>query len=391
MDPPPFSSILHNWTDATVAASELAVFCQFVDLSDLKVFFQNQIDKMDAASTRTAYYGVSSINNILSSDVMQIILSFGHSNQNRSVCKQWNRINIQNEKNMLQTMYRSAMERYPMPFAPKSDTWVLHPNRPSLHAIQIEKKMGFKGPLSAKSLYENALVGLKPGDRVLVHHGEYTLPVADINPCLPPNLTQRVHLVGLTPRSRERARISLDHTAGELYRGQYTFDRLCVAMPLSGMRVLGSLTMRYCNVETSKVSTGITADNGGSLEIRNCKLIGGNTEAVRVGPKANTVNISKTVFKRFAQGIVIGSADDGEISDLLRISITDNVFEEIAGPPVSELGRSGQDPLIVGTDRCYLAGNTCVEPSAYDPNKPTIQPTALTAPRTPVTPDSDFD
>lgn len=77
--------------------------------------------------------------------IMRHILSFGHCNHNRTVCKEWNCLNKQNEENMLWKMYQSITdENQKIEYIPRN-TWVLHATRPKLHAI--EKQLGFYGPL----------------------------------------------------------------------------------------------------------------------------------------------------------------------------------------------------------------------------------------------------
>ena len=368
MDSSPFTSALYELTDEKSTASDLSVFCQFLQLSDLRIFIQQQIDNMSVSAARMAYYRLLSINRVLPNDVVQHILSFGHCNQNRDVCKQWNCLNIQNEKNMLQKMYRSMMERYPKSFAPDSNTWVMYPGRPSLHPIEIE--MGLKGPLAPEMVNDDVM---KPGDRVLVHDGKYIFES---------HLTSSkmlVHFIGLSPWSRERTVITLGRAT---YCEQYLFDNLCVHMSCRdiGMEINQKLMIQNCTI---KLKRSLDVEQGGSLKMKDCHLIldrdpmgyhsGG--DAIHVVPSANEVNISGTTFQGFRRGVVIRGEYDVQEKDLnfVRISITNNNFDGITGYPVSRRAQpreNDQDAAVaaIHAEKCHLDGNVDVESSEYDPN-----------------------
>ena len=369
MDRSAFTSALHELTDERSTASDLSVFCQVVQLSNLRAFIQQQIDNMSVSTARAAYYRLLSINRVLPVDLVQHILSFGHCNQNRTVCKQWNCLNIQNEKNMLQTMYRSVMARYPTSFASDSNTWIMHSRRPSLHPI--EKEMGFKGPMTPDMIKDDVIT---PGDRVLVHDGNYNF-YSSLK-----SAKMAVYFIGLSPWSKERSVITLKTGT---YCGQYSFDNLCLITSLhSGVKVHRKLMIRNCTI---KVKGCLSIEQGGSLKIKDSDFISDRTgycsgeDAILVVPSANEVNISESKFQGFESCVVIHGTYDVQERDLdfVRISITNNIFAEIRGFPVSASAVSeenDQNGAIVANhaDKCHLDGNTNVGSSC--PGIPVCDP-----------------
>ena len=70
------------------------------------------------------------INEVLPEDLIQHVLSFGHCNQNRTVCPEWNRLNIKNEQNVVRKLNHGQSLR------PNQKIWIMHATRPKLTAME---------------------------------------------------------------------------------------------------------------------------------------------------------------------------------------------------------------------------------------------------------------
>ena len=132
---------------------------EYIQLNDLQRFLISKVNELDIMTARMAYRDALPINEVLPSDVMQHVLSFGHLNRNRTVCQQWNRLNQQNEEKMLRAMYNAVDERNLESLGRKGQTWIIHPKRRTLHPLEIRR--GYRGPVrnpsrvpkSANSIY----------------------------------------------------------------------------------------------------------------------------------------------------------------------------------------------------------------------------------------------
>ena len=109
----------------------------FITLEDLQRFLLDKVNKMDNITAHMAHCDALPINEVLPEDVMRHVLSFGHLNQNRTVCRQWNRLNKQNEETTLRAMYNALDNRNLESLGSAVQTWIVHPTRPTLNPLEI--------------------------------------------------------------------------------------------------------------------------------------------------------------------------------------------------------------------------------------------------------------
>ena len=351
---------LHEQADLATIPSHLFPLLNQIKLSDLQHFLHHQIDNMDARKVNAVYHHSLSIKDIFPTDVMQHILSFGHSNRNRAVCKQWNCLNIQNERNMLRAMYQTLITQDPG-IMKKHTYWVLHPKRPKLHPIEIA--LGYKGPL--RSIRCVALA-CQPGDRVLVHPGYYS-DDSDYQYAFHINL----HFIGVGSNSDEQCSIALSR---EVSFGLTTFTNLHIIGD-NGIHIMGAdskVMFRQCNIDLATLP--LMVGNDARIGVRGCTLRKGDRSdardesircAIGICPSAKRVCIDSNKFINFGRCIEISSAYDTD--KLARIIIVDNVFVNSSCKPVVERtdGYEVPEPLMVGSERLTLRGNRCQPQTSF--------------------------
>ena len=175
-------------TDAVSTIGDLLPFVNQASdaaFEEIKSAIRCDIDKMSLEKTNHIFYHLLSIHTVFPGDLMQHILSFGHCNHHRDVCKRWNALNTQNETNMLCSMYESVNSQYPE--TANTNTWIMHAQRPHLHDVEVRR--GYQGPLGHLSDAEECC---QPGDRILVHEGTYWY--SDVN-------VADIHFIGVTNKS----------------------------------------------------------------------------------------------------------------------------------------------------------------------------------------------
>lgn len=148
--------------------SELLRILEFIKISDLQSFLYDKINEMDIKRARNLHHQVVPMSDVLSDDVIQRILSFGHCNQNRTVCQRWNRLNEQNEENTFRAIYEAVDDLNLDPVAPGILTWIVHPTRREWVLYPFEARRGFQGPV--RGIVD---VPQHVSSRVLVHPGSY--------------------------------------------------------------------------------------------------------------------------------------------------------------------------------------------------------------------------
>ena len=393
MEPSEFGSALHNFVSETSASVHLFKLLMLVDIEDLKAFAHQQIDKMGDNTLRNAHHTALSMNHILSSDVVQHILSFGsfwEKIHNRSVCKQWNRLYKLNEENKLRIAYQRIRNQYPEPLPPGNKTWVLHHVRRHLHPI--EQRLDLHGPL--RNL-DDIVHRCKSGDRVLIHEA---ITVSDekvlYGACT--EIGEDIHFIGLFPKYGQCQMAWFNSCLGNVILDNLSVDCMCIQIgsdyvakkPKGNMN--SRLTMRNCKIECDKrdeESAAIYVRKGSSLTMKQCNIWQKEKQyswrkeqpipiGIEISPFAKEVNIDRSSIKRFDRAIVIercpaaGSEQDASV----KITIKHTAFEEISEYAVAKRIHSSvwaydhddmagfiapcQETKLQGTVHCILNGNT---------------------------------
>ena len=156
-------SILRN-VDEACSVIDLLPILQSLPLSVVKQFVNQQMQQATSKRISSIYHDVISIDDILPSDVMQHILSFDGFYHPKAVNKQWKELCDMNEKNEMSRLYSSI----PLSVIQSSSTYVIHPKRKHLTALEIER--GYKGPMNIEYAFE---CGFSDGDTLLFHDGTH--------------------------------------------------------------------------------------------------------------------------------------------------------------------------------------------------------------------------
>ena len=359
-----------NYIDAAESADLLFAMMNHMDLSNLQRFLRDEIKQMKPEAIDTLYHRALPINDILSNDVMQHILSFGNCNQNRTVCQQWNRLNQQNEDNMIRENCR-LMERFSSKSnlsAPKDmKQWIVHQKRPHLH--QTERRMGFLGPkhklFSRSRLFSEGVIdrGNIQSARIMLYPGNSPYRLMNIWPkkdCV-------IHLIGPHQRCRMDSpesitvlkELRMDNLDITFSRGSHFYHEYSFIIEQGS-----KLILRHC---TLRLKGSIYLKGGSSLEITDCCLYGNtdsSDDAICISPMADQANIARNTFRDFSHGIKIFRGQNESIEHSVKVQVTDNVFENCWQHPIIQVLR--QDEMRQQSDCCILKGNRRISENSHD-------------------------
>ena len=347
------SAILHH-VDAASALSELCGILNHVKLSNLQSFLREEINQMNTESITTIYHRFLPINQIVSSDVMQHILSFGNCNQNRTVCQQWNRLNQQNEDNTVRRNCELVERFCPSQSSakPGTKTWIVHPMRRHLHPM--EKRMGFSGP--ARNLGEVIRMEYKSRSRTTV-----LLYPANRSHQLKAYPGFFLHLIGV----HERCRVHLCES-NRIYDHELRIHNLEISSVKAtsvpsyqghSFRIqLGSkVVLSHCTVN---LHGSIYVESGSSLEITDCRLSGkSKSDAIYISPSATRVKIARNTFKDFNHAVKVERGQTASVLQTVKIEITDNEFENCSEHPIVQEIRNNEYDMDQSNNCCILKGN----------------------------------
>lgn len=235
---------------------------QRIKLDTLRNCLIEEIDQMDDEIARVVHYNALSINHVIPEDVMRQILSFGDLNglnQNKIVCKQWNRLNEQNEMRMLRKMYQDVDDRNLEPLGPDGQIWVIHPTRPELHPVEI--KRGYRGPLRCPlQIPQDSPV------RALLHQGHYRMN----------NAVKRIQYVGLQSTHSEECQIDLEHCQRDFGIEQEAhFDKLTVNFTNEKSLIIrgdGAFKFTHCALQMHEMRSKLVVARGAYLAMEDCTL-----------------------------------------------------------------------------------------------------------------------
>merc|ERR1712228_627595 len=157
-------------SSASTITSLLPMLQQCLSLSQVKQIINEKIEQVPESTINSMYFTGLSIDDILSSDVMQHILSFDNMYRPNAVSKAWKSHSDKNETKYLREVYRSTI--IPPSQKQSGSTYIIHPKRTKLH--RIEKELGYKGPMRIKNALDEYAYLMEGGDRLLIHDGIYT-------------------------------------------------------------------------------------------------------------------------------------------------------------------------------------------------------------------------
>ena len=336
--------------------SDLLGILDRMPFSDVKDFLRDSINETGTDDVRTVYHNLVSINEILSDNVLQCILSFGHCNQNRTVCQLWNRLNQQNEENILRVLYDAVDDQTlggtlgPLPQG--MSILIVHPSRSTLTPLEIRR--GYTGPLTSlhNAIYDNR--------RVLLHPGSYRYK--DLHARF-----QNVQHIGLGNGC------SIEFKDGFVTGDKAKLHFVNIRCIISGnvrLPLESAVVFERCTFQIMD-GCSLVVEGNTCLDIRNCHfqahptIIGNpNTQkAIYIRTSAQKVCISESTFSDFACCVIIFQR--GRLCK--DIQITNNRFHNTTRYPKHVVALI---PHGISTDEvnaaCLLHGNTST--NTLDPN-----------------------
>ena len=294
MERSPHQQDLHDLINSAISISELHKLLSFMDLSAVKQFVREQVDQLDSETMIAAHHCSLPINNVLSENVTQHVLSFTHCNQNRDVCKSWNDLQKQTERNMLRSACQKGLAKASS--SANGRNLVLHRRRPYVH--NEEFRNGFHGTQlygpTERPFWNLGEISCGRGDRILVHEGSYHLHAYSN-----PNFQAGTHFIGCSPR----ASIKFDGIVHPAWRN-VSFSDLqlhCLNWDAEAVIVENcTITLDLCSIEVH---------GNGSLVMKNCSIKKSDLMAVlidktdiktrpaiKIWPKARNVHIESCDF-----------------------------------------------------------------------------------------------
>lgn len=338
--------------------SAICSFLNSVNFEDLQLFMCEQIDKMDAETVKPLYYAACPINTVLPGDVMQHILHFDEVNYNRTVCQTWNRLNKQNEGNMLRAAHNLVETHISKMDSSPSEIWVPHPTRPALHPVEIQ--FGYQGVVNS---IPQVLSQCDERSLVLV----YEYHISGDTPSF-----EQMSFLGMTPSSA----VYFSHEVAKV-TGNASFEKLRIGI-FSDFNVswAGSkMTMKDCTINLNPDSGRIRVDSFASLAIHNCRICnqdakinksgyypvvsGEQNSSIVIQSSADEVEIADSTFEDFERCVAIYSTTDVPIhGKLARVKITNNVFKRTEKYPIVEWTEGDQRALIKDSESCIIDGNS---------------------------------
>ena len=329
-------------------------------LYNMKGIILKKVNEMDDDSARVARYNALPINDVLSEDVMQLILSFGHLNQNRTVCRQWNRLNKQNENKMLRRMYNAVDDRNLESLGSAGQTWIIHPKRTTLHPLEIRR--GYLGPVRSPRQVPHRI-----RTRLLFHPGHYRVVERLTN----------VQYIGLSPVHQTQCSINLkinsfgwkQHFANLVVNVKHEghFKNIC-----NGTEYI----FNQCTIAMDTSSNSLTVGDRGTLHIAQ-SVIRSPHSPINIWSSAREAIVTDTLFVDCLQcvWIVDWNKRGQRQGRFVKVKITNNRFHNTKDLHLV-MNVDGVDEWTQRrSDQCVIAGNvatrdTCAPagPLNWNPN-----------------------
>ena len=310
---------LRQRIDSASSVQALLSFLECVDMNVLKQFAHSIINTLDPKATSSVYHRAMSINEVLSDDAMQHVLSFLPSNRNRTVCKSWNQLLRQNETKTLRNPYQSVKDS-----DLSTKTYIVHPKRDRMHKIEIER--GFEGIYND---LEKLLITISSNDRssatVLIHSGNYQFFESNMDESFVP-VPSNTHFIGIGPRVTWKME---NNIVLEMRSGYYQFENVqFVGSALSTFHE-AKLTLKKCRFTAQTGSCMGLAAESSSLIVDSCHFM---NSFIHI-PSTDVVTVKNTTFSGIEQweNELIGCID---VLQCQRLIVENNTFENIECFPV---------------------------------------------------------
>eukprot|EP01084_Bolivina_argentea_P276226 471293_1 len=312
-------NMLHEYVESIDGTDNLLSILKAIRIptNKIKDFINQQIDELDANSSKHTYYTQIPIDRILSADIFQYILSFAGFYHTKAVNTEWKQYSEKTEAHYLTKLYKPINNSY-------VNTYIVHKYRKKLHEIEID--LGFQGPLNDIEQQCNS------GGRLLIWNGVYPLSAK--------YLCDNLQLIGIENEVTIKSpAIDIDdeswldiQPAVECNIQNIKLDCSdvlaassgCISVPESS-----TLNMKNCELQFGK-AFGCWARNNSQVNVNNCRFSnrepGDSKTAIELSQHAGEINIIDCIFKNC--NLKIDDVWDDELDDeIMELKCIGNIFD----------------------------------------------------------------
>eukprot|EP01084_Bolivina_argentea_P112940 201387_1 len=329
----------------------------------------------------------SSIDQVLSDDTLQCVLSFTGIYVTKAVNKKWKQLSDINEiiylKQLYKTINRKIIESPVKYNKNRNKTWVVHKHRSKLH--KVETDLGFNAVM--KDLYQT-IDQCESGDAVIIYAGVYVAFSGSLV------IQKDIQLIGVGPEVT-----ILDEGGGDSFcaigswnaplgrhQNSVYFENINFDCKKSycteGVFYLSNLCKLWTNKckFTFSHSSGMNIQTGANLQVRNCEFIGG-TNSMTISPIAEQVNVIDCVFTKCGiesgfeypgEGACVSVTHEnyfphGDENKFVVLKCIGNIFKDNLCYPIAERhvpynennepSEHAGDEFIINTDHVILKDN----------------------------------
>ena len=363
----PTNELVEQMQDFIRSASnvtDLLPILQHLPLFALKSFINQQIEQQTAAAQKIIYFNSSSIHDILPSDAMQHILSFGDFYRQKAVSKQWKLLAEQNENIKMNNLYQSV------PQTESGSTFIIHPKRTHLNSVEIAR--GFIGPMPI----HKALSVCRDGDRLLLHEANH-FSSYDRMPLV---IDKSIQIIGIG----KGAVFNCDNSC-DFYH-QSLFNVEAVNVSFENITIDGSCSNQEVRSYGRVIDIGFELNEvSGTCRFNHCSFKSLPTTVIRINPlSVGKVSINDCKFEDVSCGIWVDTAANLNVAkcifdqcghshlgvprffpimlereDASTLNCIENVFIDSKTHPVVEMTSSRSTEHVVDEDmhKYVLTGN----------------------------------
>eukprot|EP00485_Elphidium_margaritaceum_P003312 CAMPEP_0202693298 /NCGR_PEP_ID=MMETSP1385-20130828/7446_1 /ASSEMBLY_ACC=CAM_ASM_000861 /TAXON_ID=933848 /ORGANISM="Elphidium margaritaceum" /LENGTH=372 /DNA_ID=CAMNT_0049348957 /DNA_START=31 /DNA_END=1149 /DNA_ORIENTATION=- len=359
-----FKERIQSFVDGVEDVRELYALMTFIPLDSIQDFVRNEIETFTSITSKSAYYGSLPIDDMLSPQVVQLLLSFNQSQHSQAlVSKSWHMLCGRNQVIHLRHIYGCILKNKYVAFdASKNRSIVVHAKRKVLYAM--EQQQGFIGPMTMAT----ATRLCQSGDRLLMHDGEYEFDYEKLQ------TKTDISLIGVGKNVLCLRQRNCYHPGRRIYVENIEFPsaRHCFTGPQQ-------LVLKKCRFKSSALNISGNGDINETI-VDECIFSDVTHTAILIEAIATKVHLLNNEFIRCATmtlpdemlGVVLVSGDierEPDWQSTLQLKCTGNLFVDCNNCPFAEDSHNGFH--LVDSDRYLLESNVFRSSSHYnfDANK----------------------
>ena len=359
------SSEIYKWELRKTVASfqtmdELEPFIEFLSVDQLKDLVLQNIPTLNYPISKKLHFDLSSIDQILPTDVIGHVLSFQSIQElytTKYVNKQWNELSKQTQKNYFLNAQRELDQNCPIKYDQNSNiTWIVDKGRQCFCLTKLEKEMGFKfGGHEIMELFEK----YKSGDRIFIVDDatQWTESI---------NCEIDIAIIGVQSKVTFAFGGDAKHIFSIANGAKIYFQNLSFAYygynrdPFGLLRCSeeGELWVNKCEFEVE--NTGIHVSDQGSMNLRDCTFHDGIC-AISLAVNSGRIDINDCVFEECQDGIIIESPESCDVDSTLQLRCKGNIFKNIEWYPICEEITESKDTYLSLKRHSYSLENNIVQ------------------------------